>query len=162
MKFAEIASRLTGFSSPVFGVSWQAPEPEVTAARRLLIKLEDKRVLYAPDHLEVPEYCVASVLQLRELLTEELAKAGSSSPLSDHISAMRAAARGFLNRTQFPDREIVLHARDGSHYASWVFRDALGQMRGVFGVHIAQVATRYGLDVEDELARILPCGADAE
>lgn len=34
MKFSEIAQRLTGISCPIFGVSWTAPEAEVTVARR--------------------------------------------------------------------------------------------------------------------------------
>ena len=42
------------------------------------------------------------------------------------------------------------------HWASWVFTGALGEMRGVFGVHIARLAASHGLDVEDELATIIP------
>jgi hypothetical protein len=37
-----------------------------------------------------------------------------------------------------------------------VFNGALGEMRGVFGIHIAKLAAQYGLDVEDDLASILP------
>jgi hypothetical protein len=32
-------------------------------------------------------------------------------------------------------------------------------MRGVFGIHVAQVAAKYGLDVEDDLAASLPAAA---
>jgi hypothetical protein len=46
--------------------------------------------------------------------------------------------------------------------ASWEFHDALGQMRALFGVHIAQIAVRYRIDVEDNLARILPPLIDKE
>jgi hypothetical protein len=42
---------------------------------------------------------------------------------------------------------------------SWVFNQSLGELRGVFGLHIAQLAVRYGLDVPDELATILPLNA---
>jgi len=41
-----------------------------------------------------------------------------------------------------------------------VFIGALGEFGGTFGVHIATIATSYGLDVEDELAAILPADAD--
>jgi hypothetical protein len=37
---------------------------------------------------------------------------------------------------------------------------AIGELRGVVGVHVAQLAVRYGLDVEDELAQILPTADD--
>ncbi|MGB8682457.1 MAG: hypothetical protein WCD12_06190 [Candidatus Binatus sp.] len=62
MKFKEVLTRLTGISSPVFGVSWNPPEAEI----------------------------------------------------------------------------------------------ALGEMRGIFGVHIATLAAQHGLDIEDDLASILP------
>jgi hypothetical protein len=34
--------------------------------------------------------------------------------------------------------------------------DALGQLRGIFGIHLAQIAVRHGLDIEDDLAKIIP------
>jgi hypothetical protein len=33
---------------------------------------------------------------------------------------------------------------------------ALGELRGVFGIHVGLLATKYGIDVEDGLASILP------
>jgi hypothetical protein len=40
----KILSRLTGFSVPVFGVSWSPPEAERAVARRVIASLEDRRV----------------------------------------------------------------------------------------------------------------------
>jgi hypothetical protein len=37
---------------------------------------------------------------------------------------------------------------------------ALGELRGVFGIHIAKLAAEYGLDIEDDLASILPARDD--
>ena len=58
MKFTEIASRLTGVTCPVFGVSWNPPEAEVTAAKRAVAFLEDRRVLYQPTEMEIPDHCI--------------------------------------------------------------------------------------------------------
>ena len=74
MKFSEIANRLTGISTPLGGVSWQSSDLEVSAARRVIAFLEDRRVLYAPDELEVPDHCVHSVLEIRHFLSGELGK----------------------------------------------------------------------------------------
>jgi hypothetical protein len=46
MKFSEIANRLTGISTPLGGVSWQSSDLEVSAARRVIAFLEERRVLY--------------------------------------------------------------------------------------------------------------------
>ncbi|MGC2234073.1 MAG: DUF6650 family protein [Candidatus Acidiferrum sp.] len=59
-----------GDSTPLGGVSWQSSDLEVSAvSRRVIAFLEDRRVLYAPDELEVPSHCVHSILEIRRFLT---------------------------------------------------------------------------------------------
>jgi hypothetical protein len=41
----------------------------------------------------------------------------------------------------------------GSH--EWVFNQALGGLRGTFGIHVAMLSSKFGIDVEDDLATIL-------
>jgi hypothetical protein len=55
---------------------------------------------------------------------------------------MRAACRKFLDTVQArqPYFDIVEHGFDRGHFASWVFLPALGELRGVFGLHLAQMA----------------------
>lgn len=76
MKFSEIAKRLTGFSTPVFGVSWNPPESERVVAKRVIAQLEDRRVLYNPSEMEVPDQCVTSVVDIRRMLSRELGSLG--------------------------------------------------------------------------------------
>jgi hypothetical protein len=156
MKFSEIASRLTGISTPLGGVSWQATELEVSAARRVVSFLEDRRVLYAPDEMEVPTHCVHSVMDIRRFLTGELGRLDAASEFAASLRAMRVACRKFLDRVGVDGREVALYANHRGHWASWTFYGALGEMRGTFGVHLAQIATHFKLDVEDKLAVILP------
>ena len=65
MKFKQIINRLTGFSTPVFGVSWSPPQSHIDVARSVIIFLEDRRVLYNPYELEVPQHCIHSVIEIR-------------------------------------------------------------------------------------------------
>jgi hypothetical protein len=68
---------------------------------------------------------------------------------------MRAACRKFLDgvgtknygRGGFGNRGL---AHD------WQFMSALGELRGVIGLHVAALAAKHGLDVEGELESILP------
>lgn len=160
MKFREIASRLTGISSPIFGVSWNPPAAEVTIARRVIAYLEDRRVLFVDDALEVPEHCVASVLEVRRHLTSEIQQLPDGD-LSSSLRAMRGACRKFLEMVDERGDIVVRYGMHRGHWASWRFGGALGELRGVFGVHIAKIAAQHGLDVEDDLSRILPA-SDAE
>jgi hypothetical protein len=159
MKFEEIASRITGFSCPVFGVSWNPPEPEVTAARRVITFLEDRRVLFVPSTMEVPEHCVQSVIEIRHFLTDELGRSDGASDLVQSLRAMRVACRKFLDSIG-RDPDIVRFGGHGGHWASWEFNGALGELRGIVGLHVARLAIEYGLSVEDGLARILPGAGD--
>jgi hypothetical protein len=70
VKFKGIASRITGFSIPVFGISWNPPEPEAAIARKVLAFLEDRRVLFNPYHREIADQCVQFVLDVRRVLDE--------------------------------------------------------------------------------------------
>ena len=65
----------------------------MSAARRVIAFLEDRRVLYAPDGLEVPPHCVHSVLEIRHFLSNELGKLGGKSEFAASLRAMRAACR---------------------------------------------------------------------
>ncbi len=159
MHFKEILSRLTGISIPVFGVQWNPPEADRSVARRVIAFLEDRRVLYVPSEMEVPGHCVESVLRIREFLSTEIGTLAQGGALCASLRAMRSACRKFLAVVEADKREgrpIIMHANELGHYASWVFNGALGELRGVFGIHIAALAAGYGLDVEDDLASILP------
>lgn len=163
MRFSEIASRLTGISTPIFGVSWEPGQSDVEAVRRTLVFLEDRRVLYAPDEVEVPRHCVESVLRIREFLTDQLGRGGLPDDVADSLRAMRAPARKFLDATNLDhlDREAGWNGQIlGS--AGWRFNQALGEMRGVFGIHVARLAVGYGLDVDEPLASVLPLDPAAD
>ena len=161
MKFLEIVSRLTGLSSPVFGVSWSPPEAHCAVARRVLSFLEDRRVLYVPSEAECPSHCVQSVIEIRRFLTHELGQLSANSALAQSLSAMRAACRKFMDTVQSDNGNIVRYGSSPGHYASWMFISALGELRGVFGIHVAALAGGYGLDVEHDLSTIIPSKPEA-
>ena len=152
-----LAHRLTGFSLPFFGVSWTPPADERDIVRRLLAALEDRRVLYVPYHLEVVAHVTVSVLQVREALTEALQSLSAESPAAGSIRAMRAACRRFLEEPP-PDFHNLPGIYRGRHDEAGGpgFFVALGELRASFGTHIAALAYRYGIDLEPELAAILP------
>ncbi len=157
MRFSEVARRLTGVSCPIFGVSWDPGEAKVAPARRVLVYLEDRRVLFAPWNVEVPEDCVDSILMIRQFLTNQLGQLDDrDDDIAPHLRAMRAACREFLRITD------DLRQRDGglrpwdAGTPGWMFNDALGELRAIFGVHVAQLSAKFGIDVEDDLATILP------
>jgi hypothetical protein len=47
-----------GFSTPIFGVSWDPPTVDRSVARKVIAYLEDRRVLYSPPSAKEHEDCV--------------------------------------------------------------------------------------------------------
>ena len=161
MKFSEVISRITGLSCAIFGVSWNPPEADRTIARRVIAFLEDRRVLYVPSEAESPDHCVQSVISIRQFLTTELGNLSPDDKIAQSLSAMRTACRKFMDTVQAEDGRIIQFGSSHGHYASWIFISALGELRGVFGIHIATLAVGYGLDVEKELSTIIPASGNA-
>ena len=60
VEFKQIAARLNGFSTPIFGVSWNPPTADRDVAHRVLTDLEARRVLYQDHPREVSEDVVSS------------------------------------------------------------------------------------------------------
>jgi hypothetical protein len=154
MKFNEILKRLNGISTPVFGISWNPSQTDKDQAKEIIAFLEDRRVLYNPSEMEMPDHCVQSVLEIRKFLTEKIG-ISQGNDLQDSLRAMRASCRKFLDMVG-ANNDVVRFGSHNGHWASWTFNGAIGELRGVFGVHIAKIAAMYGIGVEEELAKILP------
>lgn len=158
MNFKQIASRLTGIRCPVFGVSWNPPEVERSVARRVVTVLEDRRVHYVDSEMEVPAHCVESVLQIRGLLTDEIAPLRQEAEITQSLCAMRLACRKFLGAVNADEGRIIHFGAQQGHYASWKFNGALGVLAASSECTSPRSPAAYGVDVEDELASILPEG----
>lgn len=64
LTLSNLARRITGFSTPFFGVSWNPPAAERDTVRAILTFLEDRRVLFNPYHIEVEYEVRQSILKI--------------------------------------------------------------------------------------------------
>jgi hypothetical protein len=156
VKFNEVVARTVGLGCPIFDLTWFPEETDIAVAGDVIHFLEREWVLYGPSESEQPDHCVESALKIGGYLHRTIAGLEGDTELRASLRAMRAACAKFLTTVEHTTGKIVPFAAQTNHYASWVFNAALGELRGVFGVHIARVAALHGLDVEDALASILP------
>lgn len=89
-------------------------------------------------------------------MTDKISKLDQESELAKSLRALRAACRKFMEHTESRDGDIIRYGGHLGHWASWEFNGALGQLRGVFGIHVARIAVAYGINVEKELSSIIP------
>jgi hypothetical protein len=141
LKYQEIATRVSGLQP--WGVQWVPPEPDRKIVRDVLTFFEDRRVLYNDYAFEMEHEVTESVLRIREVLTDAIQRLGEDSKAAPAMRAMRAAAREYLNRPR--DR--------GGMYA---LSADLGRLRALFGLQIAFLAFVYQIDLEEDLAKIIP------
>lgn len=81
IKKINILNKLTGISCPVFGISWNPDEAERDIAKRIIVFLEAKRVLYSPYELETVFPVVESVTEIRNMITSEIPRMKEGSKL---------------------------------------------------------------------------------
>ena len=109
--FAGLAKHITGFSTPIFGLSWKPPEPEREKIRQLIVFLEDRRALYNPYNMETVRWVHESVLKIREELTNTLQQLAEESEAASSLRAMRAGCPQYLDKLELVKK---LHSYRGS------------------------------------------------
>jgi hypothetical protein len=151
--------RPTGLGAFGFSINWEKVPGDEEIARRVVTFLEDRRVLFGQRHYEDELDCVNSAIEIRAFLTDELAKTKAGRSLADSLRAMRAAFRRFVDAAGPNARNFRRHSGPpGAHQ----FSTALENLRALVGLHLAVIADRYGLEIEGDLAEILPPDASAD
>lgn len=151
---AEVARRITGISSPFGGLQWADPGPsDAETVRQFLVFLEDRRVLYNAMDLEVVAQVERSIHEVREQCTRSLQALGPSAFAVGPVRAIRAAGRRFHD-----DQHEDFRFFDGRSRGEGTpgFFAALGAFRATVGHQVALLAAHYDIDVEGELAAVLP------
>lgn len=67
---------------------------------------------------------------------------------------MRNACNKFLRKC-CDDEDFIRYACRTGYIENWIFPSSMGEMRSVFGVMIGQIASAYGIDVENDLVEIM-------
>ena len=101
--------------------------------------------------IAIGSFVTESILDMRERLRSELLGVSTNSVLQEGLSAMQASCRKFLEINQSP------RSGYGSPYEAQL-HSTLGELRALFGIHIARIACAYDLEVDTLLEGILPPG----
>ncbi len=152
VRFQDMLQRITGISTPFFGVSWNPSQVDRDVVKHLLAFLEDRRALYYPYEQELPSLVEESVHDIRRELSDALGKVERDSVAGEAFTLMRRACREFLDEVEGRATAYGLNSfEDEAEYFM-----ALGKLRGLFGIQVARLSVAYGIDIEDELAYTLP------
>ena len=146
-KSFKLLKSITGISCPFFGVSWNPSKSDRERIKRFLTFLEERRVLFNPYHLEVPIWVSESIIEIRARITDLIPEFDENSEVVEILKTMRSACRRYLDRT------FKLQSK---RYMNDLLVQNLIEMRSVFGICIAKLSMMYGINIEEELADIIP------
>lgn len=144
--------RITGAGAQIgpFGASlqWEYLGANEAVARRVLVDLEDRRILFHSHGREDPEFCRRSADEIRHLMTRELSGVVQGDDMDRALRAIRNAARAFVERAG-PDSEAFR-----SDFSAFV--EALEVMRRTMSPHIRSMARAYDILLDHVLDESLP------
>jgi hypothetical protein len=149
--------RPTGIGAFGFSVNWEKVPGDEQIAQEVIAFLEDRRLLFGKRHMEDEMYCVSSANEMRHFLTSQLFQVKAGKSLATSIRAIRAALRAFVDAAG-PDACNFRHRSMG--HTTDEFSLALGELRSRVGLQVALIADQYDIDVEPDLAQILPPAVD--
>lgn len=156
MKFEKIWKSITGISTPIFGLQWTPPVIESDEAKSLINYLENKRVLYNPVSMEDANHCTLSVIQIRDELTDMIRNLSGPSRLAQSLKSMRQACANFCDNVGHPDFKNYETPIQRS-----ILERELVKLRYKCGLSLAKISIGYGIDVDDNLAAIMPFNLDS-
>lgn len=165
MKWREVANRVNGVGIGLDGVSvsWVPATLDRDVARSVIAFLEVRSVLFSSYTNEVPAACVSSVVEIRNFLTQVIGAGGMAPALEAPIRHIRAYSVQFLEKVRASERGVPRDAGDRYlydepqwHMNDYFFGEALGELRSAVAYQAGVIASRYEIDIEDELARMLP------
>ena len=159
MNLRKILQRITGFSTPIFGLSWHPGIDEREELSNLALYLEDRRILYNRFDNEIAHFVVLSVQELRVELVKTSQKLKNSPKAMPYIRGMQAECRRFLDDVSGSVKRISelegtfgssrgdVETRSWEHYTATInFYTALGSFRRGFGEHIVELCEIYKID----------------
>ena len=163
LSWQRIAKHSTGIPGARNGTTWNPPPLEIDEARRLLLYLENRQVLYNDIILETGNQVMSSVQGMREHLDHKLQEReiDPNSKLATIAGDMQEACRTFVNAARKHRwSSPAFYGQKLRSDAQWVA--ALETFRARLGRCVARLAVEYHLNVERELASILPLEGPAD
>lgn len=141
--------RLTGLGTPFGSLQWDLQPDDRERARQVINLLEDRRILYEDTAWELPSECIHSADRIRHDLTAILNEPGIGPVFADQVKRLRTYFRTFMTDARH---------LDGGRYRMGAdpLSVALGELRAKVGLVVGDLATRFDLPIDGELASIVP------
>ena len=136
---------LNGFSTSLGGISWNKTTSSKEMFSRLLFFLESKRILVNPIELEFKDWCIESVLEIKQQLVKITQELKLKDFDADIIRNLIDACNGYLDTVRPMNLPGIIYKRDGEHWEDLSFDRAMKEFRVSFKCEIEKIEKKYRL-----------------
>jgi hypothetical protein len=165
--FKNIFGRITGVSTPWFGVSWTPPKSEQVVAQRVVTFLEDRRVVSihatnlpppSESQIRLSRYTRESIQEIRGYLSTELHELDRESDLHKLLRTMRSCCTECLHKIDLAEELRQADHLSGRNLVHVV--DTISEFKTQMTMLIANLAMQYQIDIDDVLLPMFPASDD--
>ena len=135
---------LNGFSTSLGGVSWNKTTSSKEMFTHLLFFLESKRILVNPIELEFKDWCIESVLEIKQQLVSITQELKLKDFDADIIRNMIDACNDYLDTVKPMNLPGIIYKKD-DRWEDLSFDRAMKAFRNSFKQEIAKVEKKYRL-----------------
>ena len=108
---------LNGFSTSLGGISWNKTTSSKEMFSHLLFFLESKRILVNPIELEFKDWCIESVLEIKQQLVNITQEVELKDFDADMIRNLVDACNTYLDTVTPMNLPGIIYKKDGKYYA---------------------------------------------
>ena len=135
---------LNGFSTSIGGISWNKTTSSKELFTHLLFFLESKRILVNPIELEFKDWCIESVLEIKQQLVSITQELKLKDFDADIIRNMIDACNDYLDTVKPMNLPGIIYKKD-DRWEDLSFDRAMKAFRNSFKQEIAKVEKKYRL-----------------
>ena len=141
---------LNGFSTPFGGISWNKNETGKELFSYLFLYLESKRILVNPSAMEIKEWCIDSVLEIKNALVS-ISRGVSLKQFDKNVlQTMVDSCNDYLNAVT-PLNLFSIIYKCGNRWEDLNFDNAMKTFRNKFKTEITKVENKYNLSFAKEI-----------
>lgn len=135
---------LNGFSTSLGGISWNKTTSSKEMFSHLLFFLESKRILVNPIELEFKDWCIESVLEIKQQLVNITQEVKLKDFDADRIRNLIDACNTYLDTVTPMNLPGIIYKKDG-RWEDLNFDRAMKDFRNSFKLEIAKIEKKYRL-----------------
>ena len=135
---------LNGFSTSIGGISWNKTTSSKELFTHLLFFLESKRILVNPIELEFKDWCIESVLEIKQQLVNITQEVKLKDFDADRIRNLIDACNNYLDTVTPMNLTGIIYKKDG-RWEDLSFDRAMKEFRASFKQEIEKIEKKYRL-----------------